>query len=147
MHSLTKQAELLCSSFHHWTGESLLAISPETDAEQALMHASFAVASHDTQADPHFNYANLAALQLFKTTRSQFIGMPSRFSAEPMLRETRADLLAKVAKFGFVDDYAGIRMAADNTKFMIDKAIVWNVIDAKASNHGQAVVIYKWHWL
>ncbi len=147
MPSLIKQVELLCSSFYHWTGASLLAISPEIDPEQALMYASFAVALHDTQADPHFNYANLAALQLFKTTHGQFIGTPSRFSVEPMLREARADLLARVAKFGFVDDYAGIRIAADNTKFMIDKAIVWNVIDAKASNHGQAVVIYKWHRL
>lgn len=76
----------------------------------------------------------------FETTPAAFIGMPSRLSAEAPLREERAALLQRVSRHGFIDDYAGIRISARATRFRIENAVVWNLIDAEGAVHGQAAM-------
>lgn len=138
---LQRQTQLLLNSYRYWTGEPLL---PET--EQDLMCFSDAVASHIASDDPQFNYANQAALALFKMRDDEFLGLPSRYSAEPMLREQRASFLAEVTANGFVQNYSGVRIAKDGSRFLIEQATVWNVVDIAQPENvlGQAVVIKKW---
>jgi len=136
---LERHTRLLCTSYRHWTGRPLIkSAEPETDAAQALWSAPFAVVAHDTADDPVFNYANACALHWFAMDWADFTRLPSRLSAEPLAREERARLLSRVAEHGYVDDYAGVRIAADGTRFMIRNAVVWNLIDEQGRYCGQA---------
>lgn len=145
---LSSHASLLINSFHHWTGRDLIdpAMSPLQQA-RTLNEASFVVASHGTEDDPVFNYANCAALALFETDWNNFISSPSRLSAEPMEREERAQLLERVRRQGFTDDYCGIRISATGRRFRIQRATVWSVMDSHGSPAGQAVLIHEWEYL
>jgi hypothetical protein len=62
-----------------------------------------------------------------------------------MLREARAEFLHQVATNGYIDDYSGVRIAKDGSRFLIEQATVWNVIDIETKEHfGQAVIIKAW---
>ena len=142
---LARQTRILCASYQHWTGLRL--IDAEADSQQAmqlLFSAPFAVASHDTQPDPVFNYANRQALKLFGMAWEEITRLPSRYSAEPLARKERARLLQRVERYGYVDDYSGVRIAKDGRRFMIQNATVWNLIDEKGVRCGQAVIIKEW---
>lgn len=145
---LAGHARLLTSSYRHWTGRDLVdpEISP-MDQARALYEAPFAVASHGTETDPVFNYANRAALELFETGWTQFVSMPSRLSAEPEEREGRMKLLEQVDRHGFIDNYTGIRISFSGRRFHIRHATVWNVIDAHGVYRGQAVMFRDWEYL
>lgn len=145
---LSSHASLLINSFHHWTGRDLIdpVMSPLQQAK-ALNDAPFVIASHGAEDDPVFNYANRAALALFETGWKDFTSTPSRLSAEPMQREERAKLLDRVRRQGFTDDYSGIRISATGRRFRIQRATVWNVMDAHGKPAGQAVLIHEWEYL
>jgi PAS domain-containing protein len=129
------------------TGRTLLPDGPATEVGRALYHAPFAVLSHDTGDDPLFTYANLAAQRLFELPWSEIIGMPSRFSAEPLARDERQRLLERVARDGYIDDYNGVRIAKSGRRFMIRRATVWNLIDARGDRTGQAATFSDWQAL
>ena len=142
---LAHQTHILCASYQHWTGLQLIdAAADSARAVQQLFNAPFAVASHDAQPDPIFNYANNQALQLFSMTWEEIIQVPSRYSAEEMDRAERARLLERVTKYGFVDDYSGVRIARDGTRFTIHNATVWNLLDENGDYCGQAALIKHW---
>lgn len=126
---------LICESYQRLTGKPLL--DAPFDA-QALWDAPRAIVAHGTEEDPVFFYGNRSALQLFRMSFTEFSRLPSRLSAEPLVREERARLLARVTKRGYVDDYCGMRIAKDGTRFMITNATVWNLIDSNGFCHGQA---------
>ena len=145
---LADHAQLLVTSYRHWTGRDLLDPVPTPGAlARALYEAPFVVASHGGEPDPVFNYGNRAALALFEATWDQFSSMPSRLSAEPVAREERATLLARVAAHGFIDDYSGVRISIHGRRFRIARATVWNVIDTRGGHRGQAVVFRDWEYL
>ena len=131
---------LIAESFARLLGRQLAAISnnPENDVVAALWTAPLAIVAHGTEADPLFFFGNRVALDRFESTVEQFIGMPSRLSAEAPLRGERQALLDRVARDGFIDDYAGIRISARGARFPIRDAVVWNLIDAGGAIHGQA---------
>lgn len=145
---LAGHARLLVESYRRLTGLDLLhpGLAPLEQARM-LFEAPFVVASHDTEADPAFNYGNRAALALFETTWEAFTAMPSRLSAEPVAQEERSRLLARVAAKGFIDDYQGVRVTRTNRRFLIRRATVWNVIDALGAYRGQAVTFSDWSYL
>lgn len=112
--------------------------------EHALWNAAQAVVAHGTQADPIFFYGNRLALELFEMDFSAFTALPSRYSAEPLAREARAALLQRVARDGFIDDYAGIRISRSGRRFRIENATVWNLIDTEGVYLGQAATFSDW---
>jgi PAS domain-containing protein len=143
--TLARHTRLLCDSYRHWTGMRLIAHDPDThEGVEELLEAPFAVASHNTQDDPVFNYANNAALKLFGMEREEILGLPSRFSAELVAQEERASLLERVTRNGYVNDYSGVRIAKSGLRFLIRNAVVWNVIDEQGNYHGQAALIRDW---
>ena len=145
---LSNHANLLITSYRHWTGRNL--IEPHhTAREQAqlLYEAPFVVASHGNEHDPIFNYANRTALALFESGWAEFTAMPSRLSAEPVAREERARLLGRVNRDGFIDDYSGVRISSTGRRFRIRLATVWNVFDANGEPRGQAVMFHNWEYL
>ena len=145
---LGEHAELILSSLLRMTGRTL--VDPELsngERYRSLFEAPFCVLSHTTDADPIFNYANKTAMELFEMDWATFTQLPSRLSAEPQTREERDHLLERVTKHGFIDDYKGVRVSASGKRFMVEDAIVWNMIDEQGTYRGQAAVLFKWTML
>lgn len=138
---------LLLDSYRRLLGRPLLACPAGADPGRLAFEAGFALLSHTADADPVFNYGNRLALQLFEFAWADFIGMPSRYSAEPVNREARQQLLAQVAGKGYIDDYAGVRISAGGRRFLIRRAVVWNVHDAAGALLGQAASFADWQYL
>lgn len=142
---LCKHAELLISSYHRWTGKDLVKQEqPDNDIYRALYRAPYCIVSHNTADDPIFNYGNQAALNLFEMSWSEFTNMASRKSAEPVNRAERKLLMDRVSRYGFIDDYRGVRISSTGKRFTIENATVWNIVDEKGKYYGQAAVFYKW---
>lgn len=70
--------------------------------------------------------------------------MPSRLSAEFADQAERARLLETVGRRGAIEDYAGVRVSASSRRFRIERATVWNLIDAAGARHGQAAAFGEW---
>jgi len=139
---------ILQTSYRHYTGRYLF--DPKLDASEAitwLEQAPFALISHGTQPDPIFNYGNQTALQLFGMTWDEFTRMPSRLSAEPVDRAERMRLLDRVSRNGYIDDYTGVRIAADGSRLLIRHVTVWNLLDESDQFYGQAAMIPEWEML
>lgn len=135
------QVRLIISSFSRLLGRELI------DQNQTLFDAPFAVLSHGTETDPIFNYGNQTALDLFEMEWGDFIQLPSRLSAEQVTQKERDRLLARVTEQGYIDDYRGVRISSAGKPFMVEDAIVWNLIDEEGIYRGQAAVLYKWSTL
>ncbi len=147
-HWQADHAAQLLSCYRHWTGHDLIDPSlPPPEAAHTLYGVPFVVLSHGIEADPCFTYANLTAQRLFEMPWSEIVGLPSRYSAEPLVREERERLLRRVAEHGFIDDYSGVRIAKSGRRFRIEHATVWNLIAADGSPAGQAAAFSHWHTL
>jgi len=136
-----ERLELIAQSFARLAGRPLVA--PGED----LWDAPRAIVAHGTQDPPRFFYANRLALELFAMPAQQIIGLPSHESAEPALREERAAMLARLASRDLIDDYSGVRIAADGRRFRIERASVWNLVDEHGRHHGQAATFSEWRFL
>lgn len=133
---------LIASSFARLTRRRLVPRSASLAA--ALWTAPRAILAHGEGEDPLFFYGNRLALSLFEMSAGDFIGMPSRLSAEPVEREERARLLQRVGRDGYIDDYSGIRISATARRFRIARATVWNLVDEAGHVHGQAATFTDW---
>jgi hypothetical protein len=130
----------LTGSFRRLVGRPLTA----RDATWLYGEAPFVVLAHDTQPDPIFIYANKAAQDCFGYGAEEFLTLPSRLSAEAMLREKRQAVLDAVARDGFVAGYSGIRIAKSGRRFRIRDAVVWQLIDTAGIVRGQAATFADW---
>ena len=90
------------------------------------------------------NYGNPAALALFELDWHAFTQLPSRYSAEALNREERAQMLEKVSRQGYVDDYQGVRVSSTGKRFHIENAYVWNLCDSSGIYQGQAAMFDQW---
>jgi PAS domain-containing protein len=106
--------------------------------------APFVLLAHDTSPDPVFIYANQAAQRRFEYSWDEFIGLPSRLSAEEPNRDERQAFMNEVRRRGFVDDYRGLRIAKSGHRFRIESATVWNLVDVNGDLHGQAACVARW---
>ncbi len=136
-----QHAEHLCASYQALFNRPLLTDPYDGLKTYALFEADFALLSHGIQADPIFNFANRAALDLFEYSWDEFIQLPSRLSAKPLAREARQQLLETVNRQGYIDNYSGIRVSASGKEFMIENAVVWNIVDKQGVYCGQAARI------
>ena len=142
---LLRLARLIVNSYQQVMGRPLVPAG-EDDGElwRTLWNAPRVVVAHGTQPDPVFCYGNRLALELFELDWTAFTALPSRYSAEPLAREERAALLDRVSRFGFIDDYAGVRISSTGKRFRISKATVWNLMDADGVYRGQAAAFSDW---
>ena len=93
------QSALLITSFRNCVGRDLiLSCGDAAEDARALFEAPFALLSHGTQNDPVLNYGNATALRLWEMDFARFTQMPSRLTAEAMLREERQRLLETAAR-------------------------------------------------
>jgi hypothetical protein len=137
-------ASLIISSYQLLTRQSLLPLHEDGSGGLALYDAHFVVLAHDIQPDPVFFYANRKAQQLFEMTWDELVALPSRQSAEPLVREERQRLLEQVARRGYIDDYSGVRVSKTGKRFRIKAATVWNLLDGAGQVVGQAATFADW---
>jgi hypothetical protein len=141
-------SQLLLDSYQRWLGVKLIDRGDSIEEQaQRLFEAPFVVVSHGTQTDPILNYGNQAALDLWDMDIDTLLETPSRLTAEPVHRDERALLLERTTRDGYVDDYRGIRIARSGRRFLIERAIVWNLVDACGQRAGQAATFSEWTWL
>ena len=138
-------SQLLLNSFRRWLGRDLIERkgSPEEQAK-ALYHAPFVVVSHGMEADPILQYGNKIALDLWELDWERFTKTPSRLTAEPVNQAERERMLAQAQEKGFIDDYKGVRISGTGKRFLVERAIVWNVVGAEGEQIGQAATFSKW---
>jgi len=137
--------QLLLTSFHHWTGRALMERTGSA-GQQAndMFYAPFIVLSHGAQADPIFNYGNRAALALWEMTWEELHRTPSRLTAEPANQAERARMLAKAQAHGYIADYRGVRLSRTGRRFLVEQALVWNVLNREGQSVGQAATFAHW---
>lgn len=132
-------------SFRHWTGRGLIGgTTSGTDVVERLFDAPFVLLSHSAEADPILTFGNRMALTLWETTWERFTRMPSRLTAEPLARDERARALADVVRRGYVEDYRGVRVSGTGRRFLIERAVVWSLIDSVGRVTGQAAMFDTW---
>lgn len=138
-------SQLLCSSFQHWTGDSLIDIvdNPILLSEK-LFFAPFVVVSHGMEADPIFNYANQMALKLWQMDWENFTRLPSRYSVEPTEHSEREVMLKKSLEQGLISNYRGIRTSSKGDRFFIEDVMLWTLLDAQNQTCGQAAMFMHW---
>lgn len=140
-----EHGKLLLNSFYRLTGKELLVGATASNRTIIdLFYAPFAIVSHGTEADPIFNFGNQVSLELFNYEWDIFIQLPSRKSAEPMERAERSTLLKQVSEQGFINNYRGVRISSDGSRFLIEDGIIWNLIDINGEYHGQAATFQNW---
>ncbi|MEO6716064.1 MAG: MEKHLA domain-containing protein [Novosphingobium sp.] len=127
---------LIAASHARLLGRDL--VVPGPDLVAALWQSPMAIVAHGSEPDPLFFFGNRAALAAFEATPEQFIGMPSRLSAEAPSHGERQQLLDRVSQRGLIVDYSGIRITLTGTRFHIANAVVWNLLDEQGIRHGQA---------
>ncbi|WP_447985180.1 MEKHLA domain-containing protein [Nitrospira sp. Nam74] len=140
--------QLLLMSFRHWTGRELIERTGSIDQQaKDLFHVPFVVVSHGGQSDPILNYGNRAALDLWEMTWEEFCRTPSRLTAEPVDQEERARMLADAQDRGYIADYRGVRISKTRRRFVVEQALVWNVINMDGQTLGQAATFSRWNRL
>ena len=138
-------AGLLLDSHARLLGRDLVdRAGSDVDQARRLFEAAFVVVSHGVEADPVLNYGNRVALALWEMEFETLARTPSRLTAEPVHREERARLLDRTRRHGFVDDYAGVRISSTGRRFRIERATVWNLVDAAGVHRGQAATFATW---
>lgn len=146
--ALISQVELICDSYSRLVGAHLL--PPDLRGERlfsAAWEAPFVIVSHSAQTDPRFNFGNRSALRLWEMGTQEFIGLPSRYSAEEEHREERARLLSEVSERGFFSNYRGVRTSKNGRRFRIERAVVFNLNDSSGALRGQAATFRDWTYL
>ena len=136
----------MAQSYARLLGEPLLDGVTYPSAAQ-IWAAECGLLSHDTQADPVFNYANRLALELFEREFDSMVGLPSRLSSEAQVDHDRIRLLDEVTRHGYIANYSGVRISATGRRFEISGAVVWNLIDEAGVYRGQAAKITQWRYL
>jgi hypothetical protein len=142
-------ADLLADSYRTLVGEPLVPDGLRgLEAAEWLYEAPFGLLAHDTSPDPLFVYANLTVQQLFGYSWDDFVGLPSRLSAGPQDRESRAALLESVRLKGFATGYRGPRVTSEGHGFWIEDVTIWNLLDPSGDPagvvSGQAALIRRW---
>jgi hypothetical protein len=137
--------QMLLDSYAHWTQTELIARDGiPLEQAQRLFVAPFVVASHGVEAEPILNYGNALALQLWEMNWEEFTATPSRLTAEPANQTERARMLREATRDGMIRNYQGARISKSGSRFLVEKATVWNVIDHDKNKIGQAVTFDTW---
>jgi len=133
------------NSLYRLTGRDLAhGLDASEGLELAVRRAPYVLVAHDRSPDPVFVYGNDTALALFEMDWWTFTSLPSRMSAEPDEQHERERLLQGVAERGYVSDYRGVRVSASGRRFVIEDAVVWDVVDDHGNVRGQAALFDRW---
>jgi hypothetical protein len=142
---IVEWSQLLLDSYRHWIEKDL--IERTADAKQqarTLFETSFVVVSHGVEPDPILNYGNQVALELWELSWEQFIRTPSRLTAEVGDQAERRLMLERTRVNGYFNGYRGVRISSTGQRFLIEQALIWNVINPAGNSIGQAATFSRW---
>jgi hypothetical protein len=146
--AVVQWTQQLLDSYRHWLGKELIERHGQRESEaRALFESPLVVVSHGTETDPILNYGNQTALDLWEMTWGEFIKTPSRLTAEPVNRAEREWMLEQARMRGFIDTYQGVRISGTGRRFLVENALIWNVLDGEHDLLGQAATFWRWAWL
>lgn len=138
----------LLDSYRRWIGRELIERNGAAEEQAArLFAAPFVVVSHGTEPDPILNYGNRIALDLWEMRWDEFSRTSSRLTAEPENRAERERMLRQAETQGYISDYRGIRISKTGRRFLVEQALVWNVVDEAGKKSGQAATFARWTFL
>ena len=142
---IVEWTQLLLDSYRHWIGKDLIDRTA-TIQQQArmLFEVSFVVVSHGVEQDPILNYGNQTALDLWETSWKEFIKTPSRLTAEAGDQIERERMLERARVEGYFRGYRGVRISSTGSRFLVEHAVIWNVIDPTGNLIGQAATFSHW---
>jgi MEKHLA domain len=145
---IVEWSQRLLESFRHWIGQDLIDRAGDQDSQaRRLFDATFVVVSHGMGVDPILNYGNQAALNLWDLSWEHFITTPSRLTAEADDRAERERILMQARGKGYYDGYRGVRISSTGRRFLVEQAVIWNVIDPAGHRIGQAATFSQWSYL
>jgi len=146
--AIIEWSQLLLNSFRHWIGRDLVERVGDQDYQaHALFQSPFVIVSHGIEEDPLLNYGNQVALELWELTWEQLVKTPSRLTAEGINRAEREWMLEQARTRGYLDTYRGVRITATGRRFLVENAVIWNVVAAGGRVVGQAATFAQWTWL
>jgi hypothetical protein len=146
--AIIKWSQQLLNSFHHWTERELIERGGDLEYQAyRLFQSTVVVVSHGIEEDPLLNYGNRVALELWEMTWEQLIVTPSRLTAEPVNRAERESMLEQARIRGYLDTYRGVRITSTGRRFLVENALIWNVVNGKGQRVGQAAMFSQWTWL
>jgi hypothetical protein len=136
----------LIASYYCFVGHPLLPSGiPEADHARWLYEdAPFCVLAHNTDAEPRFVYANMAAQGCFEYSWKEFLALPSRLLVEIRFQAERQRLLDTVTRDGFVSGYRGLRLTKSGRRFWIESGVVWQLVNPRGEVYGQAATFPCW---
>lgn len=114
------------------------------DLDPDPYRAARVILCHGLGPDPRFVYVNESAQRLWERPWRTMVGMPSRLTAPPDHRSSRAGALADN---DVVTGYSGERISATGRRFIINDATVWPVRDAGGRRVGQAAAFDRFERL
>ena len=124
--AMVDHASHLIKSYYEVTGGKELVpmkilYSDPTEAAKLLFFLpDRVVVSHGTQKDlegPVLNYGNSAALKRWGASWEELTNMPSKYTAEAIEQSARAEFMRTVTENGVVENYSGIRIALDKSRY------------------------------
>nr|WP_238354873.1 MEKHLA domain-containing protein [Kribbella sandramycini] len=133
---------MLTASYARHVGRPL--VPAGADAWWLYEQAPFGLLAHDTDPDPVFVYANRTAQRAFEYDWDEFTALPSRYSAEPVNRAERDQLIETVARDNYVAGYRGLRIAKSGRRFWIEEVTMWNLRHPDGGYAGQAAIFPRW---
>ena len=138
----------LLDSYRHWVGRELIdRVGDSAVQQQALFEWPSVVVSHGIESDPVLNYGNRTALDLWGMSWEQLVMTPSRMTAELMNRAERERMLDQAKARGYIDTYRGVRISGSGRRFLVENALIWNVLNTSGQQIGQAATFSQWTWL
>ncbi|HEY5626888.1 MAG TPA: MEKHLA domain-containing protein [Nitrospira sp.] len=141
-------SQWLLDSYRQWIGHELIERVGEPEFQsKTLFEWPAVVVSHGTEADPILNYGNHTALGLWDMTWEQLVKTPSRLTAEPVDRAEREWMLVRARTSGYIDTYRGVRISSTGRRFLVENALIWNVLNPQGQQVGQAATFSRWTWL
>jgi hypothetical protein len=87
------------------------------------------------------------ALTLWELSWEELVRTPSRVTAEPVNRAEREQMLQDAKSNGHIKNYRGVRISKSGRRFLIEQAVVWNVLDSAGHRVGQAATFSHWRFL
>jgi len=142
---IVEWSQLLLDSYRHWIGNDLIERTADVKQQaRSLFEASVVVVSHGVGPDPILNYGNQTALDLWELSWEHFIQTPSRLTAEADDRAERERMLMQARAKGYYDGYRGVRISSTGRRFLVEQALIWNVIDPARHPIGQAATFSQW---
>ncbi|ELR97590.1 MEKHLA domain-containing protein [Gloeocapsa sp. PCC 73106] len=141
-------SQCLLNSYEKYLGKELIVRNGDPVAEaEFLFYAPFVLVSHNSDTDPILNYGNQVALELWEMDWEEFTQTPSRYTAEPVNQEERQRMLSLATQQGFIDNFQGVRISRTGKRFVLEKAIIWNIVDTEGQACGQAATFSDWKML